>query len=262
MYTIHLCTHTLPGPRALQGLRIGFVTDLHVARYRKPASLAPLLALFSENPVDLLLWGGDFAETAGYQRECFRRIAQLSPRLGMAAVIGNNDKECFGRSFPLLRDIARRAGVRLLINEEYTISVNGTRIRIAGLDEWKYGCANAKGMFKSPQDGELRILLTHYPHLADTFFAQAEAPPHLILSGHTHGGQIRFSGRTCYDFGYGKRYAQHAQRFFLSGYRTLEEQTRSGAPFATRMLVSNGAGESLLPLRLFCPRQMHIITIA
>ncbi len=256
-----LCTHEMSAPKALQGLKIAFISDVHMASYRKPDTLKPLFKQIAALHADLILWGGDYAESAEYQRAFFKMAAQLRPRLGMFGVMGNNDRECFGSAFPLMRGIASRAGIRLLINEETCIEENGANIRIAGLDEWKYGLPNAKGMFKKSAPGDLRILLSHYPHAADTFFDQAANPAHLVLCGHTHGGQIRFLGRSCYDLGYGYQYARRSERFAVSGWRELNEQNPDGTPFVSRMLVSNGAGESLLPIRIFCPRQIHLITL-
>lgn len=256
-----LCRHTCPTPEGLKGLRIAFVSDIHIASYRKPATAEPLFSLVDSLHADMILWGGDFAESLEYEREFFRMAACLRPPLGSFAVMGNNDREAFGRSFPLLRSMAARAGIRLLINEEAAVPAGRGRILIAGLDEWKYGLPLAKGMFRTAAPDDLRILLAHYPHTVDTFVQQAALPPHLCLCGHTHGGQIRFLGRTCYDLGYGYQYARRSKRFFVSGWREREEQLPGGQTHTMRMLVSNGAGESLMPLRLFCPRQVHLIEL-
>lgn len=256
-----VCNHTCPAAPGLRGIKLAFVSDIHVASYRKPASLGPLFALLESLGADLLLWGGDFAESPEYERAFFRMAARLQPCLGSFAVMGNNDREAFGNSFPLMRSLATRAGIRLLINEEAVVDTGSGRIRIAGLDEWKYGLPNAKGMFRAAGPEDLRVLLTHYPHAADTFAAQAALPAQLCLAGHTHGGQIRLFGRSCYDLGYGYKYARNSERFFVSGWRERTEATREGDVCTMRMLVSNGVGESLMPLRLFCPRQVHLIEL-
>lgn len=256
-----LCRHSLPAPEGLRGLKIAFISDIHAANYRKPASLRPLVDQVASLKADMILWGGDFAESLGYQRAFFPMLAELKPPLGSFAVMGNNDRECFGGSFPLMRSLAQRAGIRLLINEEAAVPVGQSRILIAGLDEWKYGLPNAKGMYKGAREGDLRIMLSHYPHTADKAVVQAALPPHLFLSGHTHGGQMQAFGFSCYTLGYGYKYARRSRHFYVSGWREFAEKLPGGGKTAMHMLVSNGIGESLMPLRIGSPRQIHLIEL-
>ena len=74
--------------------------------------------------------------------------------------------------------------------------------------------------------------------------------PDLILCGHTHGGQIALGAFTVYNLGYER--AKGANNFFVTGTREL-----GGA----LMVVSNGVGESNLPIRIGAPRQIYLITL-
>lgn len=248
---IHLREHEMRGPEAMRGLRVAFLTDIHICGYYTPQRFEPLLRTIEGLGADLVLWGGDYAESKEYQYAFFREIARMKPRLGMYGVLGNNDKECFGSAFPLMRGLAEKAGMRLLINETARIALPGGALYIGGLDEWKHGTPMAKGMFAGADENDFRLLLTHYPHCTDLACAQAAKEPQLSLSGHTHGGQIRVFGLSCYNFGYGKRYVRRSERFFLTGWREMG---------GVRMLVSNGVGESLLPVRIGAQREIHRIT--
>lgn len=261
MLHIQLCRHTLPVHDDLKELKIAFISDIHAANYRKPASLRPLIDQIASLEADMILWGGDFAESLEYQRAFFPMIACLKPRLGSFAVMGNNDRECFGGAFPLMRSLAQKSGVRLLINEQAAVPVGRSRILIAGLDEWKYGLPNAKGMYKNAAENDLRVMLSHYPHVADKAVVQAALPPHLYLSGHTHGGQMNAFGLTCYNLGYGYKYARRSAHFYVSGWREFAEKLPTGQTHTMRMLVSNGVGESLMPVRVNVPRQIHLIEL-
>lgn len=256
-----LCRHALPGPPCLRGLKIAFLSDIHIATYYKPREAAALVEQVGALGADLLLLGGDYAESLAYQRAFFPMLAALRPRLGAFGVMGNNDRECFGSSFPLLRSLAQKNGVRLLINEQAVVEENGARIFIGGVDEYKYGAPNAKGMFRGAGENDLRILLSHYPHVADRAVGQAALPPHLLLSGHTHGGQIAPFGLSCYAFGYEHEHTRGSRHFFISGWREFEEPLPGGGTHTMRMLVSNGIGESLMPLRINAPRQIHLIEL-
>ena len=256
-----ICRHALPAPEALKGLKLAFISDIHIAGYYKPDEARVLIGQIASLGADMILWGGDFAETLEYQRAFFPLLASLKPHLGSFAVMGNNDRECFGNSFPLMRSLARKNGVRLLINEQAAVPYGGGRILIGGLDEWKYGQPNAKGMFRGAGENDLRVLLSHYPHVADKAVVQAALPPHIYLSGHTHGGQLALGSFSCYNLGYGYKYARRSRHFFVSGWREFDEPLPGGRTMRMRMLVSNGIGESLFPLRLNAPRQVHLIEL-
>ena len=261
MINIHLCRHELPAPEALKGLKIGFLSDIHIANYFKPEQAKGLIGQIGDLGADMLLWGGDFAESLEYQRAFFPMLAALKPRLGSFAVMGNNDRECFGNSFPLMRRLAQKAGIKLLINEEAAVSVGNSRVHIAGLDEWKYGYPNAKGMFKNAGENDLRVMLSHYPHAADKAVSQSALPPQLYLSGHTHGGQMSCMGFSCYNLGYGYKYARRSRHFYVTGWREFDEKLPGGGTEKMHMLVSNGVGESLMPVRIGAPRQIHLIEL-
>ena len=77
-------------------------------------------------------------------------------------------------------------------------------------------------------------------------------PPDLILSGHTHGGQVRLLGLTPYDFLY-DGVPPRGQRFF-----TVRGVRREGDSV---LVVSGGLGSSKLPLRINCPPEMQMITL-
>lgn len=256
-----LVRHSMPAPEGMAGIRIAFISDIHIANYYKPDEARLLVETVAGMGADMILWGGDFAESLEYQRAFFPMLAGLKPPLGSFAVMGNNDRECFGSAFPLMRDLARRAGIRMLINEQAEVRAGKGRILIGGMDEWKYGLPNAKGMFRGSGEHDLRILLSHYPHVADKALEQAAALPHLCLAGHTHGGQISLCGYSCYNLGYGYKYARRSRHFYVSGWREFLEKTPEGGEHVMRMLVSNGVGESLLPVRLNAPRQVHLIEL-
>ena len=249
---IRLCEHELPGPACMRGLTIAFVTDIHTSNMFPPRAVERLLNQVAALRADLILWGGDYAETVAHERAFFAMLPRLSAPLGMYGVLGNNDKECLGSAFPNLRRLAERAGMRLLVNEQAAVPFRGGRILIGGTDEWKYGQPSARGFFSDAGERDLRVLLCHYPSAADRACRTAAQQPQLILSGHTHGGQINVFGMTVYSLRYEHRYYEKSRHFYVSGWREID---------GARMLVSNGVGDSLLPIRIGAPRQIHRITL-
>ena len=249
--------HTLrldPAPRGLKGLRILFITDIHASRRMFPPECARrLIDQAAALKADLLIYGGDFAESWDDLNWLLPMLDRLTPRLGAYTVLGNNDYEAMrekGEDHPL-KELLAAHGIMPLVDEETAVSAGDGVIRIAGLD-----CALERTepprepFFQSSGDDELRILIAHYPwHLlpAEEWCARA---PRLGLSGHTHGGQLKLFGLTPYSLGYELR--QVSRSVTLSGWTDAP-----GYP----TLVSPGIGTSKLPIRVNCEPTIHLITV-
>lgn len=245
--TPRIVRHRLASP--VKGLRIGYISDVHLTRYRLPSITERVIRPLAAEQPDIILFGGDYAETRECEKLFFETVSCLNPPLGMFAVLGNNDKERYGSAFPLLRREAAACGITLLINEERRVDTPRGAIMIGGSDEAKYGLTSAKGFFNGGADA-LKLLICHYPGSAKKLAHQASLMPDLILSGHTHGGQISPFGLNCYALGFEKIYSDN-EYFMVSGEKRI--------PDGPLMIVSNGVGESRMPLRIGAPRQIHII---
>ena len=241
------------GPAASAGLRIAFLTDFHLSRHNSAERLRALFAEVTASTPDLILLGGDASETFDGVKEFFSCCRALHAPLGVFAVPGNNDKDRYGSNFPLMRDLAARNGVHLLVDEQAVVRTPRGRVLLAGLDERYYGNARIRHMFRGTREGDLRILLSHYPDCIAKALREASAMPHLVLCGHTHGGQWELFGKTVYDLGYSAGHTRKDPYFFTWG------EKRFDAGFT--MVVSAGLGESKLPLRINVPREYHIIDI-
>lgn len=235
-------------PGFLRGRAFAFLTDVHLRpSFSQAAFLRVLDALDALCP-DILLLGGDYGEGAVQQRRFFEAIQEREYPLGIFGAIGNNDREAL--SCGELRELAAHGGVRLLINESVCLRIGSGNLKIAGIDEYKYGNPDARGLFRDAvhseflrsQGGEFRVLLSHHPKIPE--YAGTPAAD-LQFSGHTHGGQFNFFGITPYTLGY-----NHGLWDLVSGDRVFGY---------TRLLVSNGIGMSVLPLRIGArPQILHV----
>lgn len=207
-------------PRVEQPLRIGLITDFHVPNYTFP--LPWLHSLVKRCACDLLLICGDTVDQPGNEKRIGERFAPMTAPLGVFATLGNHEHWCHAD----LDSIAwhyREAGVRLLVNE--AVEVGG--VRLVGLDDMlggrpRYGlCAG---------DGPT-VVMSHCPASID------EIGPHLhgglVLSGHTHGGQIAPFGVVIHKPGGSGPY--------LKGKYAVGDNT---------LIVSQGLGCVGLPLRI------------
>lgn len=232
-------------------LRVLFASDIHVSRSFPQARLARLLDQMAAIKPDLILWGGDYAETRAEQELFFSEAqARLHPPLGMLGAVGNNDRECFGMNLPALTACMQAHGVTPLVNRAERLCFRQTPLWVGALDDWKHGQPGGT-LFERAGEGELCLLLSHHPRLAYTHLSSCARRPALMLCGHTHGGQFNVLGFSPYSFwGYEAKGLGHANRL-VSGLYHCDQ---------VPVLVSNGIGTSRIPLRVGAPAQIHLIT--
>ncbi len=228
---------TVPTDRLPNGLRLAFAADFHIRAHTSPDYIAKLCAALGSTGADMLLLGGDYGETPSAACNFFDALAPFAFPQGVYAVAGNNDRECF----PSYADFRQAARVPVLINETAHIRVQNKILEIGGVDELKHGKPDARRLFSAQAD--YRILLSHYPVIPS--FGKG-APADLILSGHSHGGQVNLWGFTSYTLGIERDKAAH-----VAGMRVYGD---------LRLLVTTGIGMSKLPIRIGAKPRIHLIS--
>jgi predicted MPP superfamily phosphohydrolase len=120
---------------------------------------------------------------------------------------------------------------------------------VSGLDDWRAGEQEIEKIASAVRGSDFVILLSHNPDALPSVISQPSADGQpwadLVLSGHTHGGQIA-------PFGHGLVSASIYGKRYLSGW--YEDGN-------SMLLVSNGVGDYILPLRLGASPQAHLITL-
>lgn len=231
-----------PGAEPLNGMRIGFVTDTHVGPFTTDADLRRGLALFDNEPLDLLLLGGDYvSESNMYARSMASAFAELSSwaRLGTFAVMGNHD-------LPLGVDRVRteleHVGVCVLRNEHAIVEWNRAKLAIVGIDDTIVGSADPDRAFAGIPPGVPALAVWH-----EADFAEESARRGAIaqLSGHTHGGQVRLPV-------IGPLWLPPDGKRRDSGFFDVE-----GMP----TYISRGLGVYRPPVRFRCPPEVTLITL-
>lgn len=220
--------------------RLVQISDLHLEEFngyfRKIAELVAGLT------PDLIVLTGDCLEEERNIRAVLDFLRQLKAPHGVYAVQGNWEywSRLEGEN---LRRHFHGVGVRLLINERADLEIGGQKLSLLGLD-YPSSSDQLRGLQEQADPARFNLLLSHVPA-----FAHENLGRHigLILSGHTHGGQVRlpllpplylprFSGR------------------FVSGlYRV--------GPYNTPLYVNRGIGTSVLPVRLACRPEITLITL-
>jgi len=136
-------------------------------------------------------------------------------------------------------------GADPLLNDARIIQKDDASLCICATDDIREGDPDFAPLFSQAKDSNFVLYAPHSPDILPVAFQQKHFDFDLVLTGHTHGGQVTLFGRTLHSSSrYGDRYR--------SGW--LKEEGK-------RIFVSNGVGTSLLPVRLGAPAQIHRITL-
>ncbi len=228
-------------PAQLDGLRIAVLADHHIGPLMTPARARQRLQSLTAARPDLVVDLGDITEIdASYQPEAARIVGECAAPLGTFAVAGNFDVRCGTDS---LREELRKVGVTYLENEVRRITRDGAELWLVGLGDPWTGWADLDTALTGVPEGATVIVLAHSPDVIEE--AAARRVP-LVLSGHLHGGQvvIPFAGPVVGMSEFGTRFAW--------GHFRVGD---------TRLIVSRGLGEEGVPLRLFCPPEVVVVTL-
>lgn len=179
-------------PQALDGMRIIQLTDLHLGQLLGRDWLHAVVEKANARKPDIIALTGDYidghVDQIGHE---LAPLADLKARHGVFGVTGNH--EYYWGITPWVRRLTE-LGVTMLHNEHRAVPINGATLAVGGMpdpNEARFGGPGpdfAATFANLPDDsGTFRLLLEHQPKHARDYAAQT-APPHLILSGHTHGG--------------------------------------------------------------------------
>lgn len=222
----------LPAP--LQGLRIALLTDLHHSESVSEEFIRSAVGLARASRPDLVVLGGDYVSFGDrrFMQASAEALSGLTAPNGVFAVMGNHDDD---REMPAA---LKRQGIEVLRDARTTVSIRGEPVDLMGLRFW----SRRRDILSRIQAGArgFPVLLAHDPRrLPDA--ASLQIP--LVLSGHTHGGQVRLPGLT----------AITARKFpVLSGL---------GYEGRTTLFVSRGVGTVYVPVRVNCPPEVSILEL-
>lgn len=214
-------------PVSFGKVSIFFISDIH------KRSIADEILSEVKGKVDMVVIGGDLTEK-GVPFERVKENVQKLKKLGPVYFVwGNNDYET---DFRKLDAILLDYGVKVLANTAVHFESNkGDKLCLLGVDDLNQGRDRLDLALLDAEDSSFKILACHYPEITNKILPQHQIS--LVLSGHTHGGQIHILGYSPYEKGKVK---------------VLEQTT---------LLISNGYGTTGVPLRLGAPAQCHLITI-
>lgn len=222
-------------PETFRGFRIVHLTDIHHGLYFPAEALKAVVELTNELEPDLVAVTGDFVtRSRAYIEPAAEILGELRAREGVFAVLGNHDFRVGADEITRALD---RYGIEILRNRHTRLRRQGQTCYLAGIDDFRYRADLARAMRGVPRNAPA-ILLSHNPRIIR---AAARMGISLVLSGHTHGGQVRLPV-------VGSIYGRSGERSrFKSGRDSLG---------ATQIYVSRGIGTVVLPVRYGCPSEI------
>ena len=229
-------------PSALDGFRIAHISDVHLGLFLGLKDFERMAELVAAARPDLVLLTGDIVDDPLLYPDALRLAAAIPSRYGVFASLGNHE---YFRNITAVHAAYERGSVPLLLNAGRTLGIGDASLHVAGLDDPRSLGKIPEDFFVNALDHAMRdapanaftVLLSHRP---EGFNAASERGIPLTISGHTHGGQIGFLGRSVFE-------TLLPERYMWGAYE------RNGC----RLYTSAGAGH-WFPYRLGCPAEIPL----
>ena len=221
-------------PPALDGLRVGLITDLHHSGLVPAEDVRRAANLLMAEAPDLIVMGGDYVTWGdrSYVTPCSEALGNLAAPFGVFAALGNHDDD---RDMPAAL-VAQ--GFEVLKDARTTLRLRGEKVDLVGLRYWTQRPRDIARVISGAANPV--FLIAHDPRrLGDA----AALDVTLVLSGHTHGGQVVLPvvGPVA------------ARKFPVIAGSARERNTT--------IFVSRGVGTIYVPYRLNCPPDVAVLTL-
>jgi len=227
-------------PRAFDGMTVAFLTDIHHGPFTSLEYVASVVRTTLALRPDLILLGGDYSLKDGkYIAPCFDVLSGLRAPLGVFGVLGNHD---YWHGLDETREGFRTAGITELTNSGAWLTRGSGRFRLAGIDDLWMGKPHIEAAVGDAAPEDACLLLSHNPDVTEKL---RDPRVGLVLSGHTHGGQVVFPGGAPFvPSHYGQKYLHgicHGPR--------------------TTVYVSRGLGCTSIPVRVCSRPELTLVTL-
>lgn len=226
-------------PKAFDGFRVVQLSDIHHGPFSDREQIERAIETANRLQPDIIALTGDYiSKERHYAAPCAEMLGKLEARYGVYAVMGNHDHWV---DAALLTDLFRAEGITVLINEGMHFEKDGAAFWLAGVDDYMVGLEDLSLALAGARDDEMKLLLAHNPIILRR---AAQASVDLVLSGHTHGGQVAIRS---------ERTASGRPRR-----RVMKGLVRQGN---TQIYVNRGLGTVVLPIRYGCPPEISLLEL-
>ena len=226
---------------AYDGLKIVHLTDIHHSLYTPLEDVERAVKMANHLQPDLIALTGDYVTfSPTYIWPVAQVLGRLRARFGVFAVLGNHD---FQVDADEMTSALKAHRIHVLRNSHFALNSRHDQLWLVGVDDLWWSADDLEGGMRHVPSHDPKILLCHNPvgiHMA------AKHRIDLVLSGHTHGGQVRLPvvGDLYTRSKLGKR--------FIAGWNRLD---------GTQIYVSRGIGKVLVPVRVGCPPEIACLNL-
>lgn len=225
-------------PEELDGFRLVHLSDIHHSPFTSIEHISRVVEVSNRLKPDMFMLTGDYVS---HEPEYIAPVAEVLSGLqaehGTHACLGNHDH---WTDADLVTRRFRRAGINLLINEGIRYAARGTRFWLCGVDDYMVGKTDLKAALTGSGEDEFQLLLAHNPQIVRP---AARYGVDLMLSGHTHGGQVKIRDEE-------KRILP--RRKLTSGLHRRKN---------TQIYITRGIGTVVVPVRYQCPPEISLIEL-
>lgn len=226
-------------PLKFKNTRIIFISDIHHGPFFDISRVRNLVERVNRAKPDIILLGGDYVHRdAKYIVPCFNELRKLEAPLGVYGVLGNHDH---WENAELTKERMAASGIKEIDNRAFWVAKEGERFKIGGVGDYNEDVTDVAPTIFDAQESDFVILLSHNPDYVETLKTDKVD---LVLSGHTHGGQVTLFGL----------WAPLVPSKFGQKYRTGRIDKKK-----PEVIVSNGIGTITPPVRFFARPQ--IVTV-
>ncbi len=226
-------------PKAHDGLRIVQLSDIHHSAFTSKEIILNAVETANRLQPDIIALTGDYiSKERRYAAPCAEMLGKLRARHGVYAVLGNHDH---WTDAALITDLFRAEGITVLVNQGMRFEKNGAAFWLAGVDDTMVGLEDLSLALAGSSEDEMKLLLAHNPIILRR---AARAGVDLVLSGHTHGGQVSLRSE--------RSTAVRPRRRLLKGLARQGE---------TQIYVTRGLGTVVLPVRFGCPPEVSLLEL-
>lgn len=235
-------------PNSFIDKKILFISDIHCNEYYTPADVADLVKLANRMKPDIIVLGGDNtnADTT-YSTSFFKEISNLKAAYGVYSVLGNHD---YWEDLELIKKGINQCGFNVCDNVSYWIYEGADSIKIGGVgDMWEEEQILERTIY-DVSSNDFCILLSHNPDFIEEINTDKVD---LMLSGHTHGGQVTIFGLYAPIMPSAwKPHLKNTGQKYRYGWKELN---------GVQLYVTTGVGMGKFPFRFFAPPEIVEITL-
>ena len=225
-----------------QPIKVVQFSDTHIGDFFTIEELQKVVDKINEQEADLVLFTGDLMDDASVYQGSIEEIgailSNIQSKFGNYAVFGNRDYG--GGAERFYEELMESAGFHVLLNNQETITVNGTTLSLFGADDALIGYYDAKQTMQGIKEENFNLLLVHEPDLVDDFI---DYPVDLVVAGHSHGGQV-------YIPFVGPLLTTTLAEKYVRGLYEINEDLS--------LYVNTGIGNTRVPFRLFNVPQITV----